>query len=147
MKAIIAGVSYFTLIFALGFALGAIRILVIAPRLGSTGAVFLEVPIMLTASWILCGWLVRRFRVSPVIGARLAMGITAFALLMLAELGVSVFVFDRSPAEHVATYLSWSAVPGLAAQIAFAAMPLFRREDPSSPSSTRADASVLRHHP
>jgi hypothetical protein len=46
---------------------------------------------------------------------------------MLAELGVSVFAFGRTPAEHLATYHSAGALLGLAAQIIFAAIPLFRR--------------------
>jgi len=140
MRAVLAGVLYFGLVFALGFILGTLRVLVLEPRLGSTGAVLLELPVMLAAAWLLCGWLIHLVRVSPAIGARLAMGGTAFALLMLAELGVSILVFGRSPAEHLATYRSWSAILGLAAQIAFAAMPLVRREGPSSLGSGSAKA-------
>ncbi len=140
MRAVLAGVLYFGLVFVLGFILGTLRVLVLEPRLGSTGAVFLELPVMLAASWLLCGWLIGLLRVSPAIGARLTMGGTAFALLMLAELGVSILVFGRSPAEHLATYRSWGAILGLAAQIAFAAMPLVRREGPSSLGSGSAKA-------
>jgi hypothetical protein len=55
------------------------------------------------------------------------MGIVAFILLMLAELGVSVLLFGRTLAEHLGTYHSVSALSGLTAQMAFAAMPLLRR--------------------
>ncbi len=55
MRAVLAGVLYFGLVFALGFILGTLRVLVLEPRLGSTGAVLLELPVMLAASWLLCG--------------------------------------------------------------------------------------------
>jgi hypothetical protein len=127
MRAVAAGALYFAVIFALGFILGTIRVLLIAPRLGEAGAVLVELPIMLMASWIACGWVLRRLRVGLGFETRLTMGGVAFALLMLAEVGVSVFAFGRTPAEHLATYRSASALLGLAAQLIFAAMPLLRR--------------------
>jgi hypothetical protein len=54
------------------------------------------------------------------------MGGLAFALLIIAELGVSVLAFARSVTEHVATYREVAAQVGLAAQVAFAAFPLIR---------------------
>jgi hypothetical protein len=32
------------------------RVLLIAPRLGETAAVFLETPLILAASWFVCRW-------------------------------------------------------------------------------------------
>ena len=54
------------------------------------------------------------------------MGALAFALLMAAELAVSVFALWRSPAEHFSVYSSVHGAIGLAAQIAFALFPLLR---------------------
>lgn len=124
--AVAAGVAYFGIVFAAGFALGTLRVLVVAPRLGELGAVLLELPLMLTISWAACGWLLARFGVPPRRRHGLAMGTIAFALLMLGELFVSLALFGRSAAEHLAGYRSWSAAPGLAAQLAFAAMPAVR---------------------
>jgi hypothetical protein len=121
-----AGATYFGLVFALGFALGTLRVLALAPYLGPTGAVLVELPIMLAASWVLCGWLIARFAVPPVWADRLLMGGLAFALLIIAELGVSVLAFGRSVTEHLATYQEVAAQVGLAAQVAFAAFPLIR---------------------
>lgn len=56
-----ASFAYFGLIFALGFAVGTVRVLADVPSLGETGAVVLELPIMLAASWLVCGWLIGRF--------------------------------------------------------------------------------------
>jgi hypothetical protein len=121
-----AVVAYFAIVFAAGFALGTLRVLTLAPHLGETGAVLIELPVMLAVSWLACGAVLARWRVPPGWRHRLATGGVAFALLMAAELGVSVLAFSRSVAEHLATYRTWGAALGLAAQVAFAAMPLVR---------------------
>jgi hypothetical protein len=119
-----AGIFYFAIVFMLGFALGTVRVLLIVPRFGETNAVLLELPVMMAFSWIACARLARRFAVPPGIAERLAMGGIAFALLMLGELGVSVWAFGRTVAEHVASFQTTSARLGLAAQIAFALFPV-----------------------
>jgi hypothetical protein len=121
-----AGIAYFGVVFALGFVLGTLRVLVLAPTLGSTGAVLVEIPVMLMVSWIVCGWLIARFAVPPNLGDRLLMGAPAIGLLLMAELGVSVLAFGRSVTEHIATYRETDALLGLAAQIAFAIFPVVR---------------------
>lgn len=122
-----AGLFYFMLVFAIGFALGAIRVMLVIPRLGETNAVLIELPVMLALSWVACAWLVRRFALPPRAAARLAMGVFAFALLMFAELAVSVFGFGRTVAEHLASYRATGAQLGLAAQLLFALLPLIQR--------------------
>lgn len=124
--AVAAGVAYFGIVFAVGFALGTLRVLVLAPRLGEPAAVLLELPLMLAVSWVACGWLLARFRVPPRRSHGLAMGAVAFALLMLGELSVSLALLGRSAAEHLAAYGTGSAALGLLAQLAFAAMPAVR---------------------
>lgn len=124
--AIKAGVAYFAVVFALGFALGVVRTLVLAELLGETASVLLELPFMLAASWLACGWALDRFAVPRPWRHRLAMGGVAFALLMSAELGVAMLALDRSPAEHARSYRSWPAGLGLSAQLGFAAFPLAR---------------------
>ena len=93
--AALAGSVYFAVVFLIGFGLGAVRVLLFAPRLGEVGAVLLETPIMLAVSWFLARWSVRRFRVPRLRAARAAMGTIAFALLMIAELGLSVLIFGQ----------------------------------------------------
>lgn len=119
-----AACAYAAIVFAIGFALGTLRVLFVAPGLGEAGAVLVELPVMLAVSWIACGRIVGRYRVPGRPGTRLMMGGVAFLLLMLAELGVSVFAFGRTVAEHFDTYASPVAALGLAAQIAFALFPL-----------------------
>lgn len=130
----LAALAYFAIAFAAGFALGTVRVLAVAPLFGELGAVALELPVMLAVSWLAAGWCVRRFTVPARAGPRLVMGGLAFALLMLAELGVSVFAFGRSPAEHLAKYRQASALVGLAAQVAFALFPWVRMTLGRNPS-------------
>jgi hypothetical protein len=133
----VAGLAYFALVFALGFVLGTVRTLLVrdAPGAGRLLGVLIELPIMLGASWFLCRRVVHRFAVAPTVAARAVMGGVAFALLLGAELAVGALLFDRTLAQHFALYLEASYALGLAAQVAFALMPLLqlRSGAPTSP--------------
>jgi hypothetical protein len=119
-----AGVFYFAIIFAAGFALGTLRVTVIVPRIGELLAVALELPVILLAAWFVCRRLVAQFSVPAVASHRAAMGALAFGLLMLAELGLSILVFDQSVAVYLAGLQSVPGLLGLAGQIIFALIPL-----------------------
>ena len=123
-SAIRAGALYFAIVFAAGFVLGALRVTVLMPLICELPAVALELPIILFISWIVCRRLVARFSVPAMALHRAAMGALAFGLLMLAELGLSVLVFDRSGAEYLAHLQTAPGLLGLAGQIVFASMPL-----------------------
>ena len=47
----LAGILCFAIVFSFAFALGVVRTVVVAPRLGATAAVLIEVPIVVLASW------------------------------------------------------------------------------------------------
>lgn len=121
-----AGALYFAVIFALGFALGTIRVLVLLPRFGETAAVLLEGPVILTASWFTCRFFITTFSVAPLFSARLLMGASALILLLLAEFGLGVYGFNRSVAEHFAHYATTPGAFGLAGQIVFGLFPIMQ---------------------
>ena len=121
---VVAGFVYATLAFGAGFALGAIRTLLVVPRVGPTVAVLLEIPLILGASWWISRLCVARFQVSRTVGARLVMGVIAFAVLTLAELTLSVALFGRPVAEYPASLTTVPGAIGLAGQVAFAGIPL-----------------------
>jgi hypothetical protein len=125
-----AALAYFALVFLAGFALGAIRVLFVAPRWGELPATLLEAPIMLAVSWFACGAAIRKFGV-PGRRAGLAMGAVAFVLLMTAELALSLFGFRRSPAEFLHGYATPAGLVGLASQIAYGLFPIFRSASPT----------------
>lgn len=126
MTALKAGISYFAVVFASGFVLGAFRVLVLAPSVGETGALAIELPVMLALSWIVCLWLVRAQEVPESTAARVVMGASAFVLLMAAEAALAVIVFGRSLMQHLAGFRVANAQIGLVAQAAFAAFPLIQ---------------------
>ena len=119
-----AGAAYFVLVFALGFALGTLRVLLLAPRSGELYSVLLELPIMLTASWLLCRWLIRCYEIPAQHRERFLMGGVAFGMLLIAELTLATMLFDRSVAEHIANYSLPAGAIGLAGQLAFAVFPV-----------------------
>jgi hypothetical protein len=122
--AISAGVIYALLVFLIGTIFGTVRVLLLIPHLGEIIAVSLEAPIMLAASWFVCRWCVDRLNMRRGIGARTVMGLVGFAVLMLAELGLSVLMFGRSAAEFAVSYVSVAGAVGLAAQIVSAIFPV-----------------------
>lgn len=134
-SAIRAGALYFAIVFAAGFVLGALRVTAIMPLIGELPAVALELPIILFISWIVCRRLVAQFSVPAMASHRAAMGALAIGLLMLAELGLSVLVFDRSVAEYLAGLQTVPGLMGLGGQIVFALMPLGMLRQRRGPST------------
>jgi hypothetical protein len=129
-RALLAGLAYFALVFAAGFALGVLRAFLLTPALGHLGAVIVELPVILAISAVAARRLVRRFAVPPALGARAAMGALAFALLMAAELALSVMLFGRTPGEHWASYRQLPAQLGLLGQVVYGLLPLFVARKP-----------------
>jgi hypothetical protein len=118
-----ASLAYFVVGFGFGFLLGTFRMLVIVPAVGEISAVMLEMPIMLAISWVSSRWLIGRFSVPDRLAPRLVMGGLAFALLMFAEVGLSIVGFGRTFAEHLASYRQVASIMGLLGQFAFASFP------------------------
>ena len=120
-----AGALYAIIAFLIGFILGTIRVLLLAPRQGETSAVIIEAPIMLAASWFVCRWSVGRLDERRAVPARSLMGLVAFLVLMSAEVGLGA-VLGRSWADQLATYRSAAGAIGLAAQMIFATFPVIQ---------------------
>jgi len=125
MRWVQAGLAYWAVIFALGFALGTLRVVWLAPLVGVLPATALELPVMLTASWLAAGRLVRGCGI--VQGAEaLAMGLLAFVLLMAAEAALAALLAGQRPAQWLAGLAEPHALLGLAGQAVFALIPWWR---------------------
>jgi hypothetical protein len=122
----LAAPAYFAIVFGIGFLLGAVRELVVQPRLGPVSAVMLEAPAMLLASWLAARWVVRRFAVIGT-SSRLRLGFVAFALLMAAELAGSMGLRGMTPGQWLAHFTQPPGLLSLSLFAAFAAMPLIVR--------------------
>jgi hypothetical protein len=119
-----AGIGYAVTVFAIGFLLGTVRVLLLAPRVGPTIAVTIETPIILTASWYVSSIWMRRLVVAPEIRTRILVGAVAFVTLMTLEVALSMSLFHRSIGEYVDGLRSLAGMIGLAAQVCFATFPL-----------------------
>ena len=80
-----AAALYVALVFAAGFALGTLRVLVVEPALGPVIAVLLELPIILMVSWLVCTRIIDWFNIAEAAADRLIIGALAFAMLMAVE--------------------------------------------------------------
>lgn len=89
------GCFWFAVVFALGFLLGPIRMLILEPRLGPAGAVAVEAVPMLAAMVVLAPWVARLFGVPPAWRPRLLMGLTGLALTVLAETALAALLRGR----------------------------------------------------
>ena len=102
MHALKAGLTYFLLVFALGWVLGPIRELWAVPRFGRVAALLIEAIIMLIAMILSSRWVMRRFEVHQTLGSTIAMGLVAFAILVPAEIAGVLWVRGLSLHEYLA---------------------------------------------
>ena len=126
ITALKAGITYFAIVYLAGFVLGTARVLLVVPRFGELAAVLLETPLILAVSWTVSRWCVDRFAVPQNATPRLVMGSSALVLLLIGELGVSLFAFGRSWADTLAAFRSVPGLVGLSGQGVFALLPLFQ---------------------
>ena len=119
-----AAVVYALSAFSIGFLLGAIRVTLVAPRVGETLAVLLEAPLMLAVSWKLSRWSAGRFGVLSHFNDALLMGMIGFATLMSAEIVTAVLLFGRSVQSYFDGFASVAGMIGLLAQVCFAVFPV-----------------------
>jgi hypothetical protein len=123
-----AGAAAFAIVFATGFALGTVRTIWIAPRLGDAIAVLIELPFMLIVSWLTAGWAIRRWQVSSHVG-HIGAAITGFGLLMAAELVLAIVAFGQSAMGWASALAKSPGLYGFAAQMLFGLMLLTRRHN------------------
>ncbi len=122
-----AGVLYFVVMFGLGFLLGPVRIFLLEPRLGPTGAVLVEAVPMLGAMWAAAPWVARLFALPATAAARLGMGAVGLGLLLLADTLLGWLLFGRGLGALLDRPQSWDGRVYLALLLLFFLMPWLRR--------------------
>ncbi|MCZ8375597.1 MAG: hypothetical protein O9342_09495 [Beijerinckiaceae bacterium] len=120
--AIAAGAGLFGLVFAAGFLLGTIRELALRPLLGADPARLLELPVMITLSWLSARWILRRA------GKRSArwqfeVGLIAFLLLMAAEMALGILILGRGLSAFIADIFTLTGMLSFLAQALLIVMP------------------------
>jgi hypothetical protein len=96
-----AGVLYFGIVFAVGFALGTVRVLWMVPQFGVRAAELMEAPLMLTASFLAARWTARRLAPPNTAWMRLQVGVIALAILLAAEFTLVLWVRGLSFQEYL----------------------------------------------
>jgi hypothetical protein len=120
-----AATVYFLMLFALGFVLGTVRVLFVAPRIGVLGATLVEVPLMLIAAFFACRWAISRWKVPSTLSARGTMALLFLVLLALFETLVGVALFGRTLAGTWSGLATPAELIGLIAQAIAALLPIF----------------------
>ena len=102
MQVVKAGALYFALVFAIGFVLGAIRTILIVPRIGARKAELMEAPIMVVVTLLAARWTVLLVALPPMLSARLVMGCMALVLMLIAEFGFVLWIRGLSITDYLA---------------------------------------------
>lgn len=109
-----------------GFLLGVVRVSLLVPRLGERWAELAEMPIMAVVIYIAAGYILRRFPAIRTAGRSLAAGFIALAILICAELGLTLLLQSRSLIEYINSRDKVSGSVYLALLLVFAVMPRLR---------------------
>ena len=123
MRTLKPAIVYFVLVFAAGFALGTLRVLMIVPQLGDRAAELLEMPVMLIAVVFAARWTNERYPEAASARSKLSLGLTALGLLVGAELAVGVGLRGMSPIESLVDRDPVSGAAYYVSLLLFAAMP------------------------
>jgi hypothetical protein len=123
MRNLNSAATYFTLVFAVGFALGSIRVPLLVPRLGERYAELLEMPFMFVAILFAARYIVRRFDLPTNLSVRLGVGIAALVMMILADLVLAVILQGRALGQYFASRDPISGSVFLAMLAIFALMP------------------------
>ncbi len=125
LRIVKAGALYFACVFGAGFALGAVRVSLLVPRLGMRTAELIEMPLMLAVIVFAARWVVRRCALPPKPAARLGAGVLALAMLLVAEFTLVLWLQGLTLERYFASRDPVSGSVYAAMLIVFAAMPLW----------------------
>jgi len=123
MPVVKAAGCYFAVVYAAGFILGAIRVLIVEPLIGETAAVLCETPFLLAAMALSAHWIIAKLNVSRSVSL-IAMGLLALALQQIADVVLGFWLRGRSLADELAHFATPAGLIYAAALAAFAGIPL-----------------------
>jgi hypothetical protein len=122
MQTLQAAVLYFLLVFGAGFVLGTGRVLLVVPLLGERVAELMEMPLMFAVIVATARWIVHQ-KLDGRQSSALPVGFIAMSFVLLADLGVGMWLRGMSATE---VFLNRDLVSGTvyyAALLLFAVMP------------------------
>jgi len=116
-------VTYFAIVFAVGFALGTVRVLWLVPALGERWAELSEMPFMWLASYLTARYLLRRSRGSLGWADALWAGLLALVLLLAVEFTVVLGLRGLTLSDYLASRDGVSGAAYVISLLAYAFMP------------------------
>jgi hypothetical protein len=119
MRRLTTAFVYFLLMYACGFATGVIREFLVTPRTGLTLALWIELPVMVGASFFVARFVLRHFGVRNEMSERLVMGLLGLSMLLAAEEAMSWAL------RGVSIFTLWTRFFPLAAIANFSGLALF----------------------
>jgi hypothetical protein len=122
-RILVAAGAYFGIVFGIGFVFGLVRVALVAPIIGERYAELAEMPFMFVALTLAARFVVRRFAGLRTRWQWVAVGVAALALLVAAELLLTVMLAGRSVESYLAARDPVSGLVYLAMLVVFAAMP------------------------
>jgi len=122
-----SGVLYFGIVFAVGFALGVVRVLWMVPQFGVRVAELIEAPFMLAASFLAARWTGRRLAPPNTAWTRLQVGVIALAILLTVEFTLVLWVRGLSFREYLDSRDPVAGTVYVALLAVFALMPALLR--------------------
>lgn len=114
--------TYFALVFAVGFLLGVVRVLLLAPIVGERWAEIAEAPLMLAAIVLAARYVVARFP-SDRPRSHLGSGLVALAMLLAVEFSVVLWLRGLSLAQYLDERDPVSGAVYIVMRAVFAVMP------------------------
>lgn len=124
MKSVLArAFIYVSAVFATGFAFGVLRQVWLAPWLGRSTAIYIELPLMLLVSFAVALVVTARSP-TPTPREALHIGAIAFGLLLIAEALVGLLLRGLSWADYWAHFETPEGAASLAAYVLFGFAPL-----------------------
>lgn len=112
--------------FGLGFLLGPVRELVLAPLMGRLWALLMKLPLMLLFCWWVAPRIIHRCAVPPG-AARLRMGFAALTILLTLEFVTGMVLRGRDVQAWLADFTTSPGLATLLAYLVFALLPRWSR--------------------
>ena len=125
MSLLTSAAVYFAIVFGAGFVFGTVRVVWLVPAVGVRVAELSELPLMLAVVYVAAGWVNRRFLAERGQPSRLIVGVTAFVLLLLAEVILGVAFLGVTPKEVFLTRDPVSGTGYYLSLCVFALMPWY----------------------
>lgn len=117
------GLRYYAILFAFAFAMGIARVTVVAPHIGATAAVLVEVPIVMAVGWVVSRRLLLGRQMT--LSQQTNIGGIVFVLIMASDLILWQLLRGQNVVAWARDVMTPLGLVGLAAQVGVALMPLW----------------------